>query len=204
MSKVYLIRHGEVAWNSENAYVGATDLPLNEHGREQAERLADALKSKEISAVYSSDLSRARETAEIVAGRLGLEVHTDSALREVNYGEWEGLSENEIAARYPDVYAEWRENPMDIQIPGGESFGELVTRALPAFQRIVETHNDHQIAIVAHKSVNRVILCCLLGIDVNLYRRIYQGNSCYNAIRVTQDGGFVVDSINEQCHLLGE
>lgn len=201
MGKIYLIRHGEVAWNKENAYVGVTDLPLNDTGREQAARLADYMKNKKISAVYSSNLSRAKETAQTIASQMGLPVQEVAELHEVNYGDWEGVNEREIATRWPDEFKEWRAQPMDVQIPGGESFTEMRNRAYGAFRTIARSHPDENVAVVAHKSVNRVILCCLMGVDPNLYRRIGQGNACVNIVEVRQDGSFVVDAINERCFL---
>lgn len=203
MGKVFLIRHGEVEWNRENTYIGATDLPLNSEGRLQADRLADRLECEQISAIYSSDLMRAWHTAEIIAERFGVAVRAVPDLREMNYGEWEGLSESEIRERYGEVHSKWRENPADVRIPGGDTLTELRDRAFPAFCRIVEAHPDGNVAVVAHKSTNRVILCCLLGIEINNYRRIGQGNSALNVIEGRKDGVFMIHSINECCHLRG-
>lgn len=200
LGRIFLIRHGEVAWNRENAYIGATDLPINSEGKLQAVRLASRLEHEGISAIYSSSLMRARQTAEIIAERLGLVVRLISELREVDYGEWEGMPEAELLERYPDVYPEWRRNPADIRIPGGETFAELRDRAFPAFCRIAEVHSDENVAIVAHKSTNRVILCCLLGISMDRYRQIGQVNSALNIIERRRDGRLVVNTINEHCH----
>jgi len=111
VGRLYLIRHGEVAWNRENSYIGSTDLPLNDEGRRQAELLADRLKGTDLAGVYSSDLSRARETAEIIAERLDLSVVIVPELRELDYGEWEGMPEIELPKRYPELYAQWRAPP---------------------------------------------------------------------------------------------
>ena len=201
MGTLYLIRHGEVKWNREAAYVGSTDLPLDLTGRMQAERLTGYLESKCISAVYSSDLMRAYQTAEIIANRMGLPVHALKELREADYGEWEGVPEIEVPKLYPGIFEQWRDDVLNVRIPGGETFAELRDRAFPAFCRIAEAHPDGQVAIVAHKSTNRVILCCLLGVDVNTYRQLGQGNAAVNIIHRRQDGSFVVETINECCHL---
>ena len=200
MGKIFLIRHGEVEWNRKSAYVGATDVPLNAAGQAQAVQLASRLDGEQISAVYSSDLTRARKTAEIIAERLGLKVHLTRELQEVDYGEWEGVLESEAPQRDPDIYRKWRANPVEIRIPGGETFGELRDRAFPAFCRIAQAHSNENVVIVSHKSTNRVILTCLLGINVNYYRRIGQGNACINVIEVREDGSFAVEAINECCH----
>ncbi|HUV05705.1 MAG TPA: histidine phosphatase family protein [Armatimonadota bacterium] len=202
MAKVFLIRHGEVDWNRQNAYIGSTDLPLNPMGQAQARQLADYLRTKKISAIYSSSLIRAVQTAETIAERLGVAVNICPELREVDYGEWEGVPESEVRERYPDFYPAWRANPLEVRTPGGETFGELRDRVLPAFIQLAQAHPNQNTAIIAHKSTNRVILACLLGADVNRYRQIGQGNSCINTIEVRSDGRFVVDSINVRGHLL--
>lgn len=202
-SKIYLIRHGEVESNRKNAYVGSTDLPLNAHGRRQAELLADYLADRQISAVYASDLKRAHETAEIIARRIGLEVHAIRELRELDYGDWEGVPEADVPKLYPDIFREWRKNPVEVRVPGGENVGELRDRAYSAFSRIVEQVLDGNLVIVAHKTSNRVLLCCLLGVDPDSYRQIGQGNSAINVIERRKDGRLVVEAINETCHLLG-
>ncbi|HEY3297735.1 MAG TPA: histidine phosphatase family protein [Armatimonadota bacterium] len=201
MTRVYLVRHGEVIWNKKNTYAGQTDLPLNETGLAQAELLADYLKDKGIAAVYSSDLSRARETASAIARPLGLDVRTDKDLREVNYGEWEGLSEAEIAEQYPEIFSRWRDDAANTRIPGGESFNEMKDRAYPSFMKIALSHPEQDIAVVAHKSVNRTLLCCLLGADINIYRRVAQENACVNVIQVRRPDWLIIESINERCFL---
>lgn len=199
--KVYLIRHGEVAWNRANSYVGRTDLALNETGRKQALSLAEFLLTKQISKIYASDLSRAMETAQIVGDKVGLSVQPLQELREVNYGDWEGLSEEAIAEKYPDIFPEWRRRAAEVRIPGGETFQEVKDRAFPAFQKIAASHSDESIVVVAHKSVNRVLLCSLLGVDVNRYRSIAQENACINTIQVRREDWLIVESINERCFL---
>jgi alpha-ribazole phosphatase len=201
LGKIYLLRHGEVAWNSKNAYVGSTDLPLNSTGLKQAELAAKDFKLKNISAVYSSDLKRAVQTAGSIAGALELSVTLLPELREVDYGLWEGLSEKEIAANYPDILAPWRADVKGVRIPGGETFQELCDRAFPAFTRIAEENADGNAVVVAHKSTNRVLICAALGIDINLYRSIGQDNACINRIERRSDGRFVVECINDTCHL---
>lgn len=201
MSKVYLIRHGEVAWNAANAYVGSTDIPLNETGRAQAALLAKRLERDDISAIYASDLSRARETAEIAAERLGLSVMIIPALQELDYGEWEGMPEVELPKRYPELFEAWKADPAKVSTPGGETFAQLRDRAYPAFCRIAEEHPNENVVIVAHKSTNRALLCCLLGMDINRYKQIGQGNAAMNIIERREDGRFVVEQINECCHL---
>lgn len=202
MRYIYLIRHGEVAWNSEGAYVGSTDLPLNDTGRSQAKRLADWLSSREIATVYSSDLSRALETAQIIAAPHNLRVVSDNRLREINYGEWEGLTSEQIAEKYPELFNQWRENAADIIVPGGESINQMLERAYSAFMEAAYSHIEGNIVMTAHKSVNRTILCRLLSIPVENYRAIGQANSCVNVLHIRKDDSITVNTINDRCHLL--
>lgn len=201
MGKIFLVRHGQTAWNRANAYIGSTDLPITSNGREEAALVANRLEEQDIAAIYASSLLRARQTAEVIAERFNLPIRTVHELREVNYGEWEGIPESEVGDRYPDIFPRWRANPMDVRIPAGETFAELRDRAFPAFMGIVESHRDENIAIAAHKSTNRVILCCVLEMDVSRYRQIGQVNSAINVLNLREDGRLIVEQINDTCHL---
>lgn len=200
VSRIYLVRHGEVAWNKEATYIGRTDLPLNETGRKQAEWVADRLEREQIHAVYASDLSRARETAELIAKRFELPVKTFPELRELNYGDWEGMPEASIPLEFPEVFTAWRKDPADVRVPGGENLSELRDRAYTTFLRIADSHPDEDIVIVAHKSVNRMIICCLLEAPVGNYRQVGQGNTALNIIERRKDGSLVVETVNDCGH----
>ncbi len=134
MTTLLLVRHGETDWNAERRWQGHTDVPLNERGREQARRLAASLAGGGVDAIYSSDLTRARETAEIVAGRLGLPVVIDSDLREIDVGSREGLTGEEVGIR------EW----------DGESKEAHRDRTLRSLARIVDGHPGSRVVVVAH------------------------------------------------------
>jgi probable phosphoglycerate mutase len=129
---LYLARHGETDWNAAGRWQGQTDIPLNSRGREQALDIAGRLRAEGIASVASSDLLRARETAGIVAGALGLEIgRVDAALRERRFGCFEGLTREEVAARYPEAWAGYLADPGPAP-PGGESREALVSRLVPA------------------------------------------------------------------------
>lgn len=201
MGRTFLIRHGETVWNRAASYIGSTDMPLNETGFEQAALVAERLSTEKIGAVYSSGLTRARQTAEVIAKRFGLVVTPVPELNELDYGEWEGVPEADLPVRYPELLRAWREDPASVCTPGGESFGELRDRAYPAFMRIAEENRHQDIVIVAHKSTNRVLLCCLMEMDINLYRQIGQGNVAVNVLNLREDGRMIVEHVNESCHL---
>lgn len=204
MGKVFLIRHGEVDWNREASYVGATDLQLNMKGERQARELGEFLSIFKITALYSSPQSRAYRTAELLAQRLSLQIQIEPNLREANYGEWEGLTRAEVEERYPDVFNRWMADAVHVRIPGGENFEEVIQRAWPAFFGICKKHPLENIAVVAHKTVNRLILTQVLGMDANRYRQIGQNNACVNIIESRPNGTLAVEAINLRGHLSEE
>jgi probable phosphoglycerate mutase len=167
---IYLLRHGEIELGEKKRFIGQADLPLNEKGLHQACFWQKKLKTEGFEIIYSSDLNRARQTALIIAGHHQEKVQLLPALREINLGEWEGLSVAEARARFP---AEWQRREKDLvtfRPPGGESFRDLAARIEPVFNQIVQGL-EGDILIVAHAAVNRVILCRVLGMDIaNLFR----------------------------------
>jgi alpha-ribazole phosphatase len=200
MGKIILIRHGEVTWNKQACYTGWTDLPLTENGVEQARLVSERLRSEPLEAVYCSDLQRARVTAEIIAAPHGLTPVQDRDLRELNYGEWEGVAEEDLPVKYPELYPVWAGNPADTPTPCGESFSQLLERVSRVASRIMEAHPDGTVAIVAHKSANRVLLCHWLGVSTNMYKRVGQDNVAVNTALFTPDR-VQIETINDTCHL---
>jgi len=200
MGKIILVRHGEVSWNARACYTGWTDLALTDKGIQQAQAIAKRLRREPLEAVYSSDLQRASATAEVIAAPHDLTVVIDTDLRELNYGEWEGVAEVDLPVRSPDLYAAWSADPAGVATPGGESFTQLRDRALGAFDRIMARHPDSTVAVVGHKSVNRTMLCHWLAVGVNRYKRIGQDNAAVNVIAFTPDR-VQVESVNDTCHL---
>jgi probable phosphoglycerate mutase len=165
-----LARHGESDWNRERRWQGHADRPLTERGREQARALAERLAEIRLDAVYSSDLLRARATAEAVAGPRGLEVRVVPDLREVDVGSWSGLTRDEARERFPDAYARWLDGG-----PGwrdGESYEAMSERILGAVGRIVGEHPDGRVLVVSHGGPIRAVHATALGMDVHAYRRL--------------------------------
>jgi broad specificity phosphatase PhoE len=147
MTELLLVRHGETDWNAEGKLQGHTDRPLNDYGRRQAQALADRLAGEDIDAVYASDLSRARETAEILAAKHGLTVVVDPDLREKNWGNWEGLTSDER------LHVEFE----------GETSEAHRDRMLTAVERIVERHPEGRIVVVTHGGSLRRIQAAVSG-----------------------------------------
>lgn len=150
--RLYLLRHGQTEWNIEGKIQGKTDIPLNETGLRQARCLAEGMREREISAVYSSPLLRAAQTAEILAEEKGLSVSVLPELREVDFGLWEGRSWTEVDAEFHEDFRRWEENPAEYMPTGGESRESCRERCRAAMEQILAgTVTDA--AIVAHGGI---------------------------------------------------
>lgn len=159
---LFLVRHGETDWNVAGRWQGQTDIPLNATGRAQAVAVAARLRPEGVRAIASSDLCRARGTAEIVGEALGLEVSlVDEALRERAYGKWEGLTRCECEARFPEEWARHVSDPR-MPPPGGESTDALLARVVPAIQRAADRLAS-PVLLVTHGGVMRAFLVAALG-----------------------------------------
>ena len=174
MMKLCLLRHGQTSFNLQGRWQGSSDIPLNETGFEEARQAADELAGEHFTAFYSSDLQRARVTAEIIAQKHALPVSTDSRLREINMGIWEGQLLSEIPGLYPEAWAERLRNPVDARAPGGESLRELSLRVTQAIQDIcAQYHADDRLVIVAHGLCLAAFLCHVQNIPLEeAYERI--------------------------------
>lgn len=161
---IIMVRHGQTDWNHEQKYQGHCDIPLNDTGREQARDLARILQRETIDAVYSSDLSRAIETAEIISTPLSLKVKPDPRLREMSFGLWEGQTFSEIYRDYPDQFEEWFKHTNDYTVPGGESVNSLLERIRSFMDDIKDRYNG-TVLLVTHGGVIRSFLFSVLGQD---------------------------------------
>ena len=153
MTRLLLLRHGQSTWNAELRWQGAADPPLSELGREQARAAAAALRDAGFTVVVSSPLTRAMQTAEVIADALGLgPVDTEDELRERDVGEWSGLTTEQIEARWPGLLDEWRAGRLDA-IPGGE--GDITPRVVDGVRRVVSLHPGDTVLVVTHGGVIR-------------------------------------------------
>ena len=150
MTSLYLIRHGQTDWNIEQRWQGQSDIPLNAAGHQQAARVAAELVTANFSAIYSSDLSRAYETALALSRISGLPVQREPRLREIHQGEWQGLREIDIQARYGNAFRERKQQPLHIAPPGGETVVQVRDRVVSAVNDICIMHPDERVALVSH------------------------------------------------------
>ncbi len=190
MTRVWLIRHGEPAAESRQRCYGSLDVALSPEGRQQMRHVAARLKVEPVAAIYASPLSRARESAAIVASATGQSVAVAEDLREIAFGDWEGLTYAEIERRDPELYRRWMETPTEVSFPNGESFAAMRTRVVRAFAAILDCHADQTIALVSHGGVNRILLAHALQMPDHAVFRLAQDYAAMNLLTFTQ--GFPV------------
>lgn len=202
---MYLIRHGATANNLASPPVlqGCNvDAPLSPTGHQQANAVADLLSRQVLSAVYSSPLQRARETANAIAKRHGHDVVVVPELREANVGRWEGRSWVDIAREEPDAYAKFQREPEIHGYAGGENLMEVRDRVLPVLLRLLRESHPAPFAVIAHNVVNRAFLAQLLKISLADARSIAQNNCGVNVIRLHRNEP-MVETLNSVFHLSG-
>jgi probable phosphoglycerate mutase len=170
LTRILLVRHGATPLAVGDRFAGATDAPLSDEGQAQAERLARRLADEQIDAVYSSPLRRAVATAKAAIGGRTLPIQQYQELREVDHGRWEGLTSDEVKARYSEEFARWSSDPFRNGPQGGETGEQVLTRALPRLERIVCCHEGEHVLVVSHKATIRLLAAAVLGIDPARYR----------------------------------
>lgn len=163
-TRLLLVRHAETDTALRGRCYGRLDVALSAEGRRQAGALAAALADAPLAAVYSSPLARALDTAGPIAAGHGLEPVADDRLREIDFGDLEGLAYDDIRAARPDVFQAWMQTPTSVRFPGGESFGDLRERVLAVVRAVRERHPGEAVAVVAHGGVVRVVLADALGL----------------------------------------
>lgn len=190
-ARIHLARHGQTVWHAENRYAGVSDVALTDQGRAQAAALGRWAADEGLSAVVSSDLSRAVETARIVAEIAGLPRYVEPTLRESDFGRGEGLTRAEMADRFPEELAAFLDAPASSPLPGGEPGAQAAERFVSTLQRLVDP-DAQPVLVVAHTTVVRLSLCRLLGIPLDDYRTVFPslGNCTVTTVALeTAEGG---------------
>ncbi len=184
MTTILLARHAESDWNAEGRWQGHADRPLTARGREQARALGDRLEGMRVDVVYASDLRRAWETAEAALARRQVEVHRTPGLREVDVGNWTGLTRVEVETRYPDAVTRWKNGKRGWV--GGESYEAMRERVVQATLMIAEEHDGSTVLSVSHGGSIRAIKACAAGADFHSYRLAnpVEENAVLSAVRV--------------------
>lgn len=178
MTELWLVRHGQTDWNLQGRYQGQADPPLNETGLAQADYAAEVLAGGRYAAIYSSDLDRARLTAEAIGRRLGMVVRIDSRLREINQGEWEGLLVTEIQARYPAEWEVRQRDRLNFRAPGGgESVQDVAMRIWAVVDDLVARHPHESLILVSHGLALATVLCRVQGLPLSQARELIPDNA---------------------------
>ncbi|MBR1580715.1 MAG: alpha-ribazole phosphatase [Selenomonadaceae bacterium] len=200
MTKLILIRHGETEWNARHMFQGHSDVELAPEGVHQAHLLAAHFPVELINAVYSSDLHRARMTAEIIAEKFNFELRLDQRLREASYGNWEGRSFEELALAHPNEFKTFFLDPDAFTPEGGERFADVQTRAMAALNEIVNAHPHQTAVVVTHGGIIRTLIAAVLGMPLKKMWAIKQFNTAVNILRC-DEGNYSVELLNSVEHL---
>ena len=200
MSKIYLVRHGETDWNREDRCQGCIDTDLNNEGLRQAELVAQRLANEEIHAIYCSNLKRAYRTAQIIAKKCGLNVTKSEALNEISFGDWEGLTFEEIRKRHDYDYNVWRLSPHTALFPGEGSLANVYDRVMKYVDEIILQNAGKNILIVSHGGVIKLIILGLLGIGLEAYNKFYIANTSVSIVHVDKDKRYL-RTLNDTCHV---
>jgi len=208
MAQIILTQNGTTPWDKNKIFQGTKDIPLDDLGREEAWAIAEWLKDETIHAVYTSPLSRARDTAIAIARHHDLPVLDLPGLADLSYGDWEGVPLKEVKVKYPDLHQQWETDPHTMCFPNGETLNVLRTRALAAVEEVVQRHPERTVLLMAHRAVNKVLIAAFIGLDNAHFWRITQDTTAINRFHLVEDPRRVgktwhITSINDTCHLRG-
>ncbi len=195
--QIVLVRHGATDWNLEHRCQGSSDRDLSAVGVRQAEEIAALLSGESLTAIYASDLKRARRTAEVIGQPHNLPVRIDESIRELDHGKLEGLTFNEIKQNFGEFLIRWRSEPAELQVPGGERLIDVAERAWIGLQQIAERHaTDDHIVVVSHNFPIVGIVCRITGTHLNNYRHFHLDPCGVTRLQHNPDGRWQVTHIN--------
>ena len=200
MTRIFLIRHGETDWNKTKKLQGNSDVKLSAQGIRQAKLLAEHAPFEHVAAIYSSDLSRAFATAQILAEKFNLPVIKIPDLREMNYGDWEGNLISELIAATANGFENFFTAPENCTPPNGETFSQCQARVMNALKKIIAAHENQNVAVFSHGAAIRLTICAALEIPIHKIWAIAQFNTAINILRV-DDGNFTLELLNSTAHL---
>jgi probable phosphoglycerate mutase len=197
-----VVRHAETDWNREQRFQGATDVPLSAAGRGQAAAVARVLAGAPLAAVYTSHLGRARETAEAIARPHGLPVQIDARFAEKGFGAWEGLTGDEVRARFPEQYRQWRVKPEDAAWEGAEPLAAVRARAIAGLDALRAAYDGRRVCLVTHGVTKRVLILEALGLPLD---RLWSFHVSYSGVSELEfrDDWTAVHRLNTLAHLDG-
>ena len=200
MARLFLVRHGVTDHNSSHKFLGHTDVELSDEGFRQVEKLRDRLAKEKFDIVYSSDLKRARSTAEVISAGHDAEIINCSELREINYGETESLTYGEIEKKYPELAEAIHKFSPELSFPGGESLQGFIARTLKFLDRLNQNTPEQKILIVSHGGAMRTLLCNLLGVGQSYWRTFRLDNASLSIVD-TYPQRAILSLLNDTSHL---
>ncbi len=200
MGQLFIVRHGETVWNREGRIQGHTDVALSDKGKDQAARLADRLSSVPFDAAYASDLCRASATASLILQGRDVPLYPTSRLREYHKGAFEGMTDGELRAQFPDEYPSYVSKDLDYAPEGGESTRDVSDRMSSVICEIKERHLDERVLVVGHGGSLRAAMMALLGMPLDANWRFVFGN-CTLTIVDTYHDNAVLRLFNDGSHL---
>ncbi len=198
---VYIIRHGECDGNRDKRIRGCVDFPLNENGLKQARALAARLKGAGISAVVTSPLARALETARILGEAVGAEPVVKEGFRNICFGEWENRLQSDIMREFPEAWRTWTTRPEELRVAGAESLFDVRERSLRELENTVAEYEGRTIALVSHRALIKPMLAGALGVALPFFWRLYLDNAAYGILTHTPERGFTLRALNITEHL---
>ncbi|WP_330998012.1 alpha-ribazole phosphatase [Pectinatus haikarae] len=200
VTKIILVRHGQTEWNAQKRFYGWTDIGLSAKGGKQARLLAENFPERQVDLIYSSDLTRASDTAAYIGKQFSCEVRTDRQLREINFGKWEGLLYDEILAKWPEEMRFFLSRPDMLKIPDGETFSQVQKRAVARISEIADANAGKNIVAVTHGAFINVLLAASLRIPLRHLWSLQQENTSVN-ILYYREGSWQVELVNGTAHL---
>ena len=200
MARIFLVRHGVTDHNSARKFLGHTDVELSAEGFRQVEKLRDRLAKEKIDAIYASDLKRAMSSAEVISAGHEVEIVSCSELREINYGETECLTYEEIKQKFPELAEAINKLSPALSFPGGESLQGFIARTLKFLDRLNKNDPEQKILIVSHGGPIRTLLCDILGVGQSFWRTFRLDNASLSIVD-TYTQRTILSLLNDTSHL---
>jgi 2,3-bisphosphoglycerate-dependent phosphoglycerate mutase len=203
-TRLLIVRHGQTDWNTDGRFQGQTDIPLNLTGIQQAQAVAGRLSTEQPAAIYASDLQRAWQTGEIIQAAFQparrVELISEPSLREMCFGEWEGLTYSEIQARQPRLLERWESDLEHNTPPGGESLLDLRKRVQAVYKSILAEHPNMTVVVVAHGGPLQTLLATALGLPAGRFWQVHLSNASLSELSIYPEGA-MLNQLNCTCHL---
>ena len=200
MLRVYLLRHGQTAWNKDRIFRGRADVPLDDHGLAQAQCAVQALEDIPLAEIHSSPLSRAIQTAQHTANAKNLPVKEAPELLDIDYGQWTGKSQVEIEKLFPELNRQWLERPEQVHFPKGEDLLAVQERAFAYLLTLARTAGDGAILLVSHRVVLKVLICAALELELSKFWHIKLDTASLSVLSFENDR-FALSRMNDTWHL---